>query len=101
MPEPASKAANKAHIALFLPTLFAGGVERVMLNLASGFLSRGYSLDLVAANAAGQFRDQVPPQSRLIDLKARRVLTSIPALARYLRAEQPDALIAGMTHSSI
>ena len=93
--------AAHSRIALFLPTLLAGGVERVMLNLASGFVSRNYSVDLVAANAAGPFREQVPPQARLFDLEASRVLTAVPALARYLRAERPDALIAAMTHSSI
>lgn len=88
-------------IALFVPSLFPGGVERMMLNLARGFLSRGYSIDFVAANATGAFREEVPNEARLIDLKARRVLTAIPALADYLRRERPHTLIAGMTHSTI
>ena len=70
-----------------------------MLNLCRGFLDRGYRVDLVAANADGAFRDQVPTEARLFDLKSRRVLTSAPALVGYLRRERPHALVAGMTNS--
>ena len=92
---------QKPRIAVFLPTLDFGGVARVMINLARGFLGRGYRVDLVAANATGAFRDHVPSEARLVDLKSRRVLASLPALVRYLRRESPGALVAGMTHSSV
>lgn len=103
MPERASQVADQCslRIALFLPTLFAGGVERMMLNLAGGFLAKSYRVDLVVANASGPFCEQIPAQARLIDLKSKRVLFSVSALTGYLRAERPDTLIAGMTHSTI
>lgn len=88
-------------LALYLPTLRFGGVERVALNLASGFLARGAAVDLVAADAAGELASQIPASARLIDLRSRRVLTSLPGLARYLRRECPDAVIGMMEHCSV
>ena len=34
----------------------------------------------------------VPPAVRVVELKRRRMLTSLPSLIRYLRAEQPVPL---------
>jgi glycosyltransferase involved in cell wall biosynthesis len=89
------------HLAIFVPTLQYGGVERVMLNLATGFADRGFKVDLVAADARGQLRPQVPAEVRTVDLVSSRVLASLPALVRYLRQQRPAALIAAMSHSSV
>src|SRR5512136_3134375 len=86
--------ALKERLAFFLPGLYDGGAERIMLNLAKGIAARGYSLDLVLARAEGPFMDEIPDSVRLIDLKASRVLSSTPALVRYLRQERPKALLS-------
>jgi glycosyltransferase involved in cell wall biosynthesis len=86
--------AVKERLAFFLPGLYDGGAERIMLNLAKGVASRGYSVDLVLARAEGPFLNQVPDSVRLVDLKASRVLSSTPALVRYLRQERPKALLS-------
>lgn len=52
-------------IAIFVPTLQFGGAERVALNLASGFLHRGFSVDILVASDRGTFRDVIPPGARL------------------------------------
>lgn len=44
---------------------------------------------------------QVPDTVQLIDLGARRVLTSLPALVRYLRRAQPDAMASVLDHANI
>ncbi len=59
-----------SHIALFMPSLGGGGVERVMLNLASAFVERGSRVDLVVCRAEGPVRDQVPAQLNLVALRA-------------------------------
>jgi len=84
-----------------VPTLRFGGVERVALNLATGFLGRGAAVDLVAADGTGELAREIPPGVRLVDLGAHRVLTSIPMLVRYIRRERPDAIIAMMEHCSL
>jgi len=84
----------KERLAFFLPGLYDGGAERIMLNLAKGISARGYPVDLVLARMEGPFLDQVPSSVRLIDLKASRVLCSTPALVRYLHQERPIALLS-------
>ena len=86
----------KERLALFLPGLYEGGAERIFLNLAKGFSARGYAVDLVLARAEGPYMLQIPDTVRLIDLKAPRVLGSIPALVKYLNHERPTALLSAM-----
>jgi len=89
------------HIALYLPSLRGGGAERVMVNLANGFAKRGITTDLVVASAVGPYLDLVLSTVNIVDLKCSRVLTSLPALARYLRKRQPNAMIATMGHANV
>ena len=44
---------------------------------------------------------KVPPEVRIVDLAASRVLTSLPGLVRYLRRERPGALISVQAHANI
>ena len=93
-------AESSGRIALYHPALGFGGVERVMLNLARGLVERGLPVDLVPANAQGEFRDQVPKGVRLVDLGSRRVIQSLPPLVRYLRREHPAVLLSAADHAN-
>ena len=84
------------HVALLLPDLRPGGTERLTLDLAEGFLARGISVDLVLCQQQGDFLSQVPEGARVIDLAAPRLRSVFGPLRRYLRQEQPQALIAAM-----
>lgn len=88
-------------IALFIPSLRGGGAERVMVNLARGFAKQGFKVDLVLAKAEGPYLSQVPDNVRVIELKSRRVLYSLPGLIRYLRQERPEALLSALDHANI
>lgn len=88
-------------LAIFLPSLSGGGAERSMLNLAHGVSERGYPVDLVLAQAKGPYMSLVHKDVRIVDLKASRVLASLPALARYLRKEQPKALISALNYANV
>lgn len=95
---------GKAHhdrIALFLPNLTGGGAERMMVNLAGGLAEHAVPVDLVLANAVGPYLPDVSPKVNLIDLKAPRVLASLPKLVQYLRAYRPRAMLATLNHSSL
>src|SRR5574338_1600454 len=83
-------------LAFFLPGLYEGGAERVILNLAEGISAKGYAVDLVLARAEGPYMRQVPSSVRLIDLKAGRVASSLPALVKYLRQERPVAALSAL-----
>lgn len=105
---------KKPRISLFLLDIPCGGVEQMTLNLAQGFVDRGLAVDLVLARATGAFLPKVPPQVRLIDLKSGptwskflnladylRIIACLPGLARYLRQEQPIALLSAKDHANV
>jgi len=87
---------SKERLAFFLPGLYEGGAERIILNLAKGISARGYAVDLVLARAEGPYMAQIPDTVRLVDLKAPRVLGSVPALVKYLRHEKPTAMLSSL-----
>jgi len=84
----------EGRIALFMRDLAPGGVGRVIVNLAKGFVERGYEVDVVLARARGPYLDQLEPQVRVVDLGVDRTLRAVPGLVRYLRRERPQAMIA-------
>ena len=88
-------------IALFSPSLAGGGAERVMMNLARGFVERGYTVDFVLSSAKGEYFEQLDSRVRLIDLRARRVVTSLPALIKYLRTQSPAAFLSTQAHANV
>lgn len=90
-----------ARLAIFLPSLCGGGAERAMLNLAQGLARRARAVDLVLAQATGPYLGEVCAPLRLVDLKASRVLSSLPSLVRYLRRERPDALISALNYANV
>jgi glycosyltransferase involved in cell wall biosynthesis len=92
---------GKTKLAIFLPSLSGGGAERAMLNLAHGLAESGCAVDLVLAQARGPYLSEVHDSVRIVNLKASRVLTSLPALARYLRREQPEALVSALDFASV
>ncbi len=88
-------------IALFLPTLTPGGIERCMLNLASGFIQHEIDVDLVIADYRGDFISKIPEEVNVVDLDVTRVLKSISPLREYLTNTEPDVLLSGHTHANI
>jgi glycosyltransferase involved in cell wall biosynthesis len=95
---PAQPAAGSARprIAMLMPDLRGGGAERVQLALARQFLAPGFAVDLLVMRTSGELRDAVPEGVRLVDLQAPRTRQLLPALRRWLAAEEPDALMAAM-----
>lgn len=98
---PAAAAAPSRRVAVFIPSMEVGGAERIVLNLCSGFIRRGLAVDLLLIHRVGIYLAQVPPEVRIITLSGRRALFAIPALARYLRRERPEALLATLTYANI
>ena len=85
---------SQKRVAIFMPSLFGGGGQRSMVNLAHGMAESGYDVDLVLAQVEGPFLEEVRKPVRIVDLKASRAIKSLPALIRYLRTEQPEALLS-------
>jgi glycosyltransferase involved in cell wall biosynthesis len=88
-------------LSIFVPDMAGGGAQRSMLNLARGIAAKGFATDLVLARAEGPYLTQVPETVRLMDLQASRVLFSLPALVRYLRREQPEAMLSALNYANV
>ena len=87
-------------IALLVPTMEIGGVERAFANLANGLHQCGAEVDLVIGRAGGDIGATIESGVRLFDLESSHMIDAVPGIAKYLRSREPDAMIAAMTHSS-
>src|SRR5271157_413330 len=85
-------------IALLVPTLEIGGVERVFANLANGLLQCGTEVDLVVGRAGGEMARFLDRDIPIFDLKSEHMMRSVPRVAKYLKVREPEAMIAAMTH---
>lgn len=90
-----------AKVALFVPSLAAGGAERVMVRLANMATQLGIAVDLLVCRAEGVLLPQLSPNVNLIDLRSPGVIASLPALVRYLRAEKPHGILSAMAHANV
>ena len=124
------KAGRRAHLAVFVPDLQAGGVARFAVTLTAGLADRGHRVDLVVCGATGPFLEQVPDSVNLVELRRSWLfpagvvaaapmslpalglhclrsgrplpnLSRLPALARYLRRERPHALLSAKTYANL
>jgi glycosyltransferase involved in cell wall biosynthesis len=87
-------------IALFLYSLDGGGAERVMANLASNFAQTGLKVDLILVKSQGPYLSLVPPEVRVIELKASKTQNSLWDLVKYLRKEKPTILLSAMHYAN-
>ena len=85
-----------SNLAIFITCLQGGGVERVLVNLARGFVDQGLSVDLVLVKAEGAFMSLVPPEVRIVNLGGKRLISSLPSLVNYLQQNRPAALLSTM-----
>ena len=85
---------TQPRVALFMTYLGGGGAERVMFNLASGLVERGLNVDFVIGKAWGPHMGKVPPKIRVVDLATSGIWQTTQALTRYLKKEQPVALLS-------
>lgn len=95
------KSKSEPRIALFLPSLRGGGAERVMINLAQGFVTKGVAVDLVLVRAEGPYLQQLPEGINVVDLNARRVRSCLPGLVRYFHQSSPTAMLSAMDHVNV
>jgi glycosyltransferase involved in cell wall biosynthesis len=88
-------------VAFFLPGLFGGGAERVVLTLAQELRDAGVDVELVVAQREGELAERLPADVRVTDLRASRSFAATLPLARRLRAAPPDALLSTLEHANV
>ena len=88
-------------IAIFLADLGGGGAERVMINLANGFVACGLSVELILVYREGPYLQQLAPEVKVIELQANKLVTSVFGLAEYLKKYQPEVLLTALEDTNI
>jgi len=81
-------------IAIFISFSGQGGVERMITNLAQGFLDAGFEVDMIIARARGEHLTSIPNGVRQIRLGSRHTYSALPGIIRYLRNENPAGPMA-------
>lgn len=100
-PRAVSGGARAMSVAIYLHDLSGGGAERQCLIVAEEFRRHGVDVTLVVHQLRGELLDQVPAGLRVIDLGSARTLHDVPRLARFLRREEPDILVANVDLNNI
>jgi glycosyltransferase involved in cell wall biosynthesis len=85
---------KKKLITIFISFSGQGGVERMVCNLAQGFLDMDYEVDMVLARAGGEHLGSIPEGVRQVRLGTRHTFSALPAFTAYLRREKPSVLLA-------
>jgi glycosyltransferase involved in cell wall biosynthesis len=89
-------------VALIVPFLGSGGVERNVVNLAQAFMDVGISVDLVVmSKGGGPFASQIPRGVNLVELSTGNIWSGIVGLRRYLIQMSPTAVLAALTPANI
>jgi len=88
-------------LAIYVPDLSGGGLERLQLDLAPQFIAAGYEVTFLLGTMKGALVAQVPAEARVVSLNAPRQLSALLPLVRFLRRARPDILIAHTEHAVI
>lgn len=88
-------------LTLFLPSLAAGGAERVLMAIAGELVRTGHRCDLVTAQAGGRWEARVPVGVRYIALGRRKPWHTLPRLVRYLRKNRPAAVLSSVFAANV
>lgn len=88
-------------LVIYLPTLDSGGAEKLHLNLAPEFNAMGYEVSFLLHRATGSLLPLVPEGIPIFSMDCGRTLAGLLPLARFLKREQPDILLANLGHNNI
>jgi glycosyltransferase involved in cell wall biosynthesis len=86
---------SRRRLAVLISLSGEGGVERMVLNLVHAFAAvPGLTVDLVLIRDESRHLRELPEGVNVVRLGVRHSVLSVPAIARYLRAARPEALLA-------
>jgi glycosyltransferase involved in cell wall biosynthesis len=83
-------------IALFLRYFGGGGADLAMAYLAQGFLDKGLKVDFLLSQSGGPHIWKIPAEARIVDLGGFGNFATLKGLSRYLKQEQPEALLSAL-----
>jgi len=90
---------KRPRIVFILPTLSAGGAERVLITLMNGLDTNQYERVFLAVSEEGGLRSLIAPDIPFHSLgKGTRFGSSLPKIYRKLKELQPDIVVSTMAH---
>jgi glycosyltransferase involved in cell wall biosynthesis len=93
---------NSKKITILLPFFRDGGVERVMINLAQGFLDKNFEVDfLFMTDAVGPLKKEIPSEVNIVEFHKSGVFGSTLSTIRYLRKNKTEVLLSALTPANI
>ncbi len=87
-------------LALYLPRLPMGGIERATVTLANYWASKGRPVTLLLDREEGALLDAVSADVPVEVLGASRTLWALPKLASWLRRNRPAVLHSALPHNN-
>lgn len=92
---------KRLRVLFVLPSLRAGGAERIVIRLANHLASRGEPVALAVLDGAGEFRGDLDPSLKLYDLGIARTRYAVLELVRLIRRLKPGLLFSSLTRVSL
>jgi len=93
---------NKIKLFLLIPSLKAGGAERVMSYLAKYINEEKFDVHLVIINAQDAvFLEEIPNHVNIINLGAKRVRFALFKLIQLFWQEKPDIVLSMLSHLNL
>ncbi len=92
---------KKPSVVFFMPSLEAGGAERVMVNIINNIDRQRYDVSLILAEAKGIFLDEVKKDVPIHVLHISSDAKLFFALAAYLRNNTVDVLVSAFPRINI
>lgn len=85
---------TKKKIVFLISSLGGGGAERVCVNIANSFVSKGYYVELVILNLNNQvYLRHLSKDIKIIDLKVRRARYAFFNLLKYIFINKPEKIL--------
>jgi glycosyltransferase involved in cell wall biosynthesis len=95
-------AAKKISVLFFLPSLAAGGAERVVLTLLRNLSRERFDVSLAVVNQRGAaLTSDLPSDVRIYDLKASRLRFGLVRAARLLWKVKPDVVFSTIDYLNV
>ena len=88
-------------IGFFLIGLYGGGGEKVVLDLAKGFVEDGFKVDLLLFSRKGSLSNGIDSRINIIDLNVSRILFSVFPIIKYLKKEKPLFILGTSEHANL
>lgn len=88
-------------ITIVLHDLRGGGAEKMMVRLANQMVEDGDEVSMILITGGGENTSFLSSKVKLIELNCHRTLNAFWPLRKALKIQEPDAILAALTHINV